>query len=53
MQRIDKLDVYYHEKHVGTLALYQKRLAAFEYSYEWLAGYWKHRIGFPILTMIY
>ena len=36
MDRINKLDVFYHDRHVGTLALYQNRLAAFEYSNEWL-----------------
>jgi serine/threonine-protein kinase HipA len=37
MNRQTKLDVFYHDRHVGTMALYQKRLAAFEYDREWLA----------------
>lgn len=42
MDRLNKLDVFYHDRHVGTMALYQKRLAAFEYSADWL------RDGFSI-----
>lgn len=30
------LEVFYHERKVGTMALYQNRLAAFEYSSDWL-----------------
>lgn len=37
MDRIKQLSVSYHGRKVGTLALYQNRLAAFEYSSEWLA----------------
>lgn len=36
MDRVEHLDVFYHERKVGTLALYQKRLAAFAYEQEWL-----------------
>ncbi|MBP3476992.1 MAG: type II toxin-antitoxin system HipA family toxin [Lachnospiraceae bacterium] len=36
MDRLNKLDVYYHSLHVGTMALYQNRLAAFEYDSDWL-----------------
>lgn len=36
MDRLNKLDVYYHDRKVGTMALYQNRLAAFAYSGEWL-----------------
>lgn len=36
MDRLNKLDVYYHDRKVGTMALYQNRLAAFAYSDEWL-----------------
>ena len=36
MDRLNKLDVYYHGQKIGTLALYQNRLAAFAYSDEWL-----------------
>lgn len=42
MDRINKLDVFYHDRHVGTMALYQNRLAAFEYDKMWL------REGFSI-----
>ena len=37
MHRLNKLDVFYHDRHVGTTALYQNRLAAFEYSDDWIA----------------
>ncbi len=36
MDRLSKLDVFYHDRHVGTMALYQNRLAAFEYSKDWI-----------------
>ena len=36
MDRLNKLDVYYHDRKVGTMALYQNRLAAFAYGDEWL-----------------
>lgn len=36
MDRLNKLDVFYHDRQVGTMALYQNRLAAFAYSDEWL-----------------
>ena len=32
MDRLNKLDVYYHDQKIGTMALYQNRLAAFAYS---------------------
>ena len=37
MDRINKLDVFYHGRLVGTMALYGRCLAAFEYSDAWLA----------------
>lgn len=37
MDRLDKLEVFYHERRVGVMALYQNRLAAFEYDNDWLA----------------
>ena len=36
MDRLNKLDVYYHDRHAGTMALFRNRLAAFEYSTDWL-----------------
>lgn len=36
MDRIKHLDVFYHERKVGTLALYQKYLVAFAYEQEWI-----------------
>ena len=37
MNRLNKLEVFYHERSVGTMALYENRLAAFEYDKDWLA----------------
>ena len=42
MDRIKQLNVFYHERKVGTLALYKEHLAAFEYDKEWMEN------GFPI-----
>lgn len=42
MRRLKKVDVFYHDRQVGTMALYENRLAAFEYDGEWL------RDGFSI-----
>lgn len=42
MDRINKLSVFYHDRHVGTLALHQHRLAAFAYDEEWI------RSGFSV-----
>lgn len=37
MERVKSLQVYFDNKLVGTMALYQKRIGAFEYSQEWLS----------------
>lgn len=37
MDRIKSLSVFYHERKVGTLALYKNNLAVFEYEKEWIA----------------
>lgn len=37
MDNINSIQVYYDERLVGTMALYKDRLAAFEYSKEWLS----------------
>lgn len=37
MKKINKLDVMYNSRKVGTLALYKEKLAAFEYDKDWLA----------------
>ena len=36
MRRVNKLDIFYHDRLVGTMALYQNRLAAFEYHDDWI-----------------
>ena len=37
MNRLSRLDVFCHNRPVGTMALYKNRLAAFEYDSDWLA----------------
>ncbi len=37
MGRLNKLEVFYHNRPVGTMALYQNRLAVFEYNGDWIA----------------
>ena len=37
MQKIEKLEVFYKQRKVGTMALYKNFLAAFQYDTEWLA----------------
>ena len=36
MQNVSRVDVYAVDKHVGTLAEYERGLIAFGYSQEWL-----------------
>lgn len=36
MKKIDKLEVFYHKRRVGYMALYKNHLAAFEYDQDWL-----------------
>lgn len=36
MQNVSRVDVYAVDKHVGTLAEYERGLIAFEYSQKWL-----------------
>ena len=38
MDRLKKLNVFYHDIPVGTRALYQNRLAAFEYDRDWISS---------------
>ena len=37
MDKIKQLQVHYEGRTVGTMALYRKHLAAFQYSEEWIA----------------
>lgn len=37
MDRVNKVEVYYHDRKVGTMALHENTFAAFEYDAEWLA----------------
>ena len=36
MERFKALEVYFDTRKVGTLATYQNRITAFEYSQQWL-----------------
>ena len=36
METVDRIEVYYDGRHVGTIAPYQRYLTAFEYSREWI-----------------
>lgn len=36
MSKVSKLDVYFGNRLIGTMALYKDTLAAFEYSKDWL-----------------
>ena len=54
MDRLNKLDVYYHDRKVGTMALYQNRLAAFAYSDEWLQeGFSISPFSFPLEKRVF
>ena len=48
MNRLNKLEVFYHERLVGTIALYQNRLAAFEYDSNWLANGFSISFSLPL-----
>lgn len=37
MDRVNKLEVFYHDRKVGTMALYKNLYAAFEYDSDWLS----------------
>ena len=54
MDRLSKLDVFYHNRHVGTMALYQNRLAAFEYSKDWIMdGFSISPFSLPLEKKVY
>lgn len=54
MDRINKLEVYYYSRKVGTLALYQGHLAAFEYDKEWIAdGFTISPFSLPLKGSVY
>lgn len=36
MERVEKIEVYYHDRKVGTIALHNRTLAAFGYDQQWL-----------------
>lgn len=40
MSKVSKLDVYFGNRLIGTMALYKDTLAAFEYSKDWLNFLW-------------
>lgn len=54
MDKIKQLNVFYHERKVGTLALYKEHLAAFEYDKEWLEdGFSISPFSLPLEKRIY
>ena len=54
MNKIKSLSVLYHGRKVGTLALYQNRLAAFEYTSEWLAeGFSINPFSLPLQKKVF
>lgn len=49
-----KLDIFYHQQKVGTMALFQKRLAAFEYDAKWLLhGFSISPISLPLEKKVF
>lgn len=54
MNRIKSLNVYYHKRKVGTMALFKERFAAFEYDAEWLAeGFAVSPFSLPLEKKVY
>lgn len=54
MDKIKQLNVFYHERKVGILALYKEHLAAFEYDKEWLEdGFSISPFSLPLEKRIY
>ena len=54
MNRIDKIKVYYHDREVGTMALYKERFAAFEYSSEWInTGFSISPLSLPLQKKVF
>lgn len=54
MDRLNRLDVFYHDRPVGIMALYQNRLAAFEYDSDWLAdGFSLNPFSLPLEKKVF
>lgn len=54
MNKTKKLDVCYHERKVGTLALFRERYAAFEYDRDWLAdGFTISPFSLPLKKQVF
>ncbi|MCQ4637449.1 type II toxin-antitoxin system HipA family toxin [Anaerovorax odorimutans] len=54
MEIIKQLNVFYHEKKVGTLAAYKDGLAAFEYDQQWIAeGFSVSPFSLPISSKVF
>ena len=54
MDRLNKVNVFYHNFKVGTMALYQNRLAAFEYDSDWLIdGFSISPFSLPLEKKVY
>lgn len=54
MMATKKLDVYYHNKHVGTLAERSDKLIAFQYSTDWQKnGFSISPISLPVVFLFH
>ncbi len=54
MNKVNKLEVFYHDRIVGTMALYNNSLAAFQYSKEWvLEGFSISPFSLPLNSKVY
>lgn len=54
MEKITNLDVFFHERKVGKMALYKNNLAAFEYDREWIAdGFSISPFSLPLVQKVY
>jgi len=54
MDKLNELHVFYHGRKVGTLGLYQGRLAAFEYDSDWMAdGFGISPLSLPLAKKVY
>ena len=54
MDRVNKLEVFYHNRKVGTMALYKNLYAAFEYDSDWVAdGYSISPFSLPLEKKVF
>lgn len=54
MRNVDRLDVFYHQRKIGTLALMDRHLVAFEYADSWLAeGFSINPLSLPLQKKVF